>query len=66
MAEWKQRNNLARMLELVASVADLTVLTADEQTEIATALTQWADINTIRTTSDTAEADGTDPADIIW
>lgn len=66
MPEWKQRNNLARMLELVAGIVDLTALTTDEQTEITAALVEWANVKDIRTTSNVAEASGTDPADIVW
>lgn len=66
MPEWKQRNNLARMVEVLSTAVDLTALPAEVQTEVTAALAEWADIQTVRTTSDTAETDGTAPSDIIW
>lgn len=66
MPEWKQRNNLARMVELLSNAVDLTTLTTAEQDEITAAMTQWNNVKTIRSTSDTAEVDGTNPDDIVW
>jgi len=64
--EWKQRNNIARMLELVAKATDLSALTADELAEIAAAQADWDSIKAVRTTSDTAETNGDNPDDIVW
>lgn len=64
--EWKQRNNIARMLELVAKATDLSVLTVDEQAEINAAQADWDSIKAVRDASDTAEANGDNPDDIVW
>lgn len=66
MPEWKQRNNIARIVELVSKAVDLSTLSTGEQTEITTALTEWASIKAVRTASDTAEVNGDAPADIVW
>lgn len=62
LPEYKQRNLLARMVELL----DKETLTAEEQTEKDAAKAVWATIQGIRTTSNTAETDGTALADINW
>ena len=66
MPEWKQRNSLARVLELLALVTDLTALPADDQAELADALAEWDNLKAIRATSDDAETNGTNPEDVVW
>jgi len=66
MPEWKQRNNLARVLELLAMVTDVTGLPTEDQTELADALAEWDNLKAIRTASDIAETNGDNPDDIVW
>ena len=63
---WKQRNNIARMLELVTKAVDLSTLTTDEQAEIIAAQMAWDNIKSVRTTSYAAETNGNNPTDIVW
>ena len=63
---WKQRNQIARMLEILASTIDLSVLPTKEQLEIHDAATGWAAIKAIRNTSNAAESNGTAPEDVVW
>lgn len=53
---WKQRNALARTLELVESLARGNTLTADEETELATYRALWNQIKQRREQSDAEEA----------
>ena len=62
MPEWKQRNLLARMVELL----NKETMTAEEQTEADAAQAAWDSIKAIRETSDTAETNGTALEDIVW
>ena len=55
MPEWRQRNSIARMLELISKAVDLSVLTLPEQDEIAASTAEWDVIKTIRETSNNAE-----------
>lgn len=64
--EWKQRNQLATLLELVVKAVDMSVLTDDEQAIVAAIQAEWDQIKAVREASDTAEASGTDPENIIW
>lgn len=66
MPEWKQRNSIARMVELLSDAVDMTGLSADALAEISAVMLQWDDVKTIRTTSDAAETDGTNPDDVVW
>jgi len=63
--EWKQRNMLARALELSDSKRG-GPLAASEAQEEADIRAVWAQIKTIRQKSDAAEANGTQPQDIVW
>lgn len=53
---WKQRNALARTLELVESLARGNTLTADEEAELATYRGLWEQIKQRREQSDAEEA----------
>jgi len=66
MPEWRQRNNLARMLEIISTAVDLTKLSALDLDEIAAAQIQWNDVKVIRTKSNDAEKDGTAADKINW
>lgn len=54
--EWKQRNILARMTELVDARSG-RALTDSEQTEMDSAKSLWADIQNVRQASDDIEAE---------
>ena len=54
--EWKQRNALARMLELVNKKVDGGTLTAEEDAEVAAVESLWATVKAIRAQSDIDEA----------
>jgi hypothetical protein len=54
--EWKQRNALARMLELVNKKVDGGTLTAEEDAEVAVVESLWATVKAIRAQSDIDEA----------
>jgi len=54
--EWKQRNALARMLELVNQKVDGGTLTAEEDAEVAAVESLWATVKAIRAQSDVDEA----------
>lgn len=60
--EWKQRNLIARGLELTEILAAGGSLTSAQQAESDAIKAIWAQISAIRAASDQAEADGT-PAD---
>ncbi len=60
--EWKQRNLIARGLELTEILAAGGSLTSAQQAESDAIKAVWAQISAIRAASDQAEADGT-PAD---
>jgi len=64
--EWKQRNMLARSVELHEVMTSGGALTTEEQAELDAIRAVWAQIKTIRQKSDLAEADGTQPQDIVW
>ena len=63
--EWKQRNMLARSAEL-ADKKGSGPLTPDEIAEENAMRAVWAQIKEIRRKSDLAEAQGTQPDDIVW
>lgn len=63
--EWKQRNMLARSVEL-ADKKGSGPLTPDEIAEENAMRAVWAQIKEIRRKSDLAEAQGTQPNDIAW
>lgn len=63
--EWKQRNMLARSVEL-ADKKGSGPLTPDEIAEENAMRAVWAQIKEIRRKSDLAEAQGTQPNDIVW
>lgn len=65
LPEWKQRNLLARSIELQNKLY-LGIITADEQSEMDALQSQWDSIKAIRETSDAAELAGTAPEDIVW
>jgi len=54
--EYKQRNALARMLELVNKKVDGGTLTDDEQSEVATMQSLWGTLAAIRAQSNADEA----------
>jgi len=54
--EYKQRNALARMLELVNKKVDGGTLTAEEDAEVAAVESLWATVKAIRAQSDIDEA----------
>lgn len=64
--EWKQRNMLARSLELTNKVAMTGTLTGDEQAEVAAMQVVWSWIKDVRDVSSLAESSGTQPQDINW
>ena len=65
LPEWKQRNLVARSVELTEKKFD-TSLTAEEQTELDDLKTKWGWVKQVRTNSDTAEAlcDTQDPSTV--
>ena len=63
--EWKQRNMLARSVELADKKAG-GPLTPDEIAEENAMQAVWSQIKEIRRTSDLAEAAGTAPTDVVW
>lgn len=64
--EWKQRNMLARSLELTNKVAMTGTLDQDEQDEVAAMKVVWSWISDVRNVSNIAEAAGAQPQDINW
>lgn len=56
LPEWKQRNKLARAVELIKKIASGETLTQSEQTEITDDLALWEKIKQIRKASNTIEA----------
>jgi len=63
LPEWKQRNLIARGLELTDKIANGGTLTTAEQAESDALKVQWAAVTAIRTASNTAETSGTLAAD---
>lgn len=63
--EWKQRNMLARSIELLEKGV-FDGLTPPEKAELAENRAVWDRINDIRDKSNAAERDGTQPGDIVW
>lgn len=61
--EWKQRNLIARSVELAETLATVGALTTDEQAELDAIKAVWNQVKAIRTASGQAEADGTRAAD---
>lgn len=66
LPEWKQRNLLARSVELQNKVLGGTALTVEEQGELDAIQALWDKVKTIRLISDNAEVQGTQPQDVDW
>lgn len=61
--EWKQRNMLARSIELHEIMTTGGTLSPEQQTELDQIRAIWSHIKSIREQSDQAEISGTDPTD---
>lgn len=55
LPEWKQRNQLARTLELLDKKSAGSALTVEEQSEVDDIRAQWGRVQAIRSYSDTLE-----------
>lgn len=64
--EWKQRNMIARSLELTKKIAEGDVLPQAEQDELTAIQAAWDWVQQVRSTSDQAETDGTLAQHITW
>lgn len=65
LPDWKQRNALARMVEL-SNAQQSRPMTPEEQAEIDSITQVWAWIKLVRAASDAAEADGRQEYQIVW
>lgn len=64
--EWKQRNYIARALELTNVVANGGTLTGEEITEVANLQAQWDWVKQVRDVSDAAEMANTLASAVVW
>jgi hypothetical protein len=65
LPDWKQRNALARMVEL-SDAKQTRSLTTEEQAEIDSITQIWSWIKLVRAASDAAELDGRQAYQILW
>lgn len=66
LPEWRQRNLLARQLELQDKLLAAGSLTTAEQSEADAMRTEWEWCKAVRTTSDQAESNNTPVDQVVW